>query len=425
MLTTLVAASALATAGTTARAEIRLTTALPSEIQNAINTKCPEAAPSGTAVGCHIILPCGEWLADDGYGNPSSIKIWIRDKQNVRISGCGMNGTTIRWTPASSTVGWLLLINTTSAGATRWITIEDLKLEVDCPGGCAAGMNIAQVYGGVQDVAFERVHFHAKDSGTGTAINPWPSGLVVGGASGGVTATASRIHAYSSNFHATGYGLSFANCNDCWVSDSWFGPMTDVARPSYALANKQDGWGVRFTNNTFDLGGDVSVGLYLRSDNPSNAVPGQTAQVSDNSFVNIQDSVTGSGGPGTAKQYAINVYKYSRANISHNLFSCPSTDPGCTGYGVGFLSFGSGCPTGTASCNDENLIAGNVFDRIVDDGTVAQCAIPVRTFTNGNKKNVIASNVFKLGSGSAANANGICGENESDQIPYDNTTFAP
>lgn len=385
-----------------ARASWTLPDARPSTIQSYIDdpTKCPEAAAGGgTAVGCHIVLPCGEWV-DDLPGH----QITINNRQNIRITGCGMNGTTVKFTDPPA--GGKLLVIT---GGSRWITIEDVKLEIDCSADCSGNATFAGfVDNGSADIMFERVHFHAADRSSSSAFAPFPGGLLLGTGATPVE----RVTAHNCNFHATGYGLSSTKCEDCWFNASWFGPITDHSRPVYALANKATGFGVRFTNNTFDMGGNVQSGLVLRSQtSPSVLHTAATAQIIGNSFVNLRDGWTGPGGSNA--QLAIYMYGYNRANISNNLFACEpepnNAEYGCTANGIAFIAGTGNCGTSDV-CNEQNLMSGNVFDHVVDSG--ATCPIWFGASAALNRNNVIHGNVFELGSGSAAGANGICGVNE-------------
>lgn len=406
-------------ASSVASAAVNLPNALPSTIQ--ANLDDPAVCP---ATGCHLILPCGTYLADGDAGNSPQIKIWIHNQQNVRITGCGMNGTTIKWSGAPNSAGWLLLIN----GTSRWITIEDVRLEIECSGGCTSGTQVAQVYGPSADVTFERVHFHAMDPG-GTMSSPFPTGLALSGdANGGAGGTpARRINVYSSNLHATGYGLNSYYCDDCWFNGNWFGGMTGttgmpVSRASYALASKFRGLGVRFTNNTFDMGGSpaVQVGLYLRGGSAAGEFVGSTAQVIGNSFTNLQDSA-----PETNYQRPVFLYRYNRAIIEGNVFACPETDTGCTSYGVDFLAGVEVCPPGTI-CNQENLIANNMFDRLVDNDSTL-CPVRLQPMASGpaNTNNVVHGNIFRLGTGSTVGADGVCGANEALNFELSNKAFGP
>lgn len=406
--------AAVAVTATQARAgkSIELADADPATIQAALDDtgKCPT---SGEDVGCHLVLPCDKHVVTDGADLP----ILIDGLTNIRISGCGMNGTTINWDPSTVTAtGYfnkqdMLLVT----GGSRWITIEDVKLEVICSQECTALIAAAKVEGDSEDVTFERVHFHAASPGTASSDDP--KGLALAGGR--------KVFAYGSRFHASGYGLNVYDCEDCWFSGNWFGPITSIggnpARPGYGLASKRKGTGVRFTNNTFDLGYDIPVGLYLRSGGPSTETE-TTVHVIGNSFVNMQDRSELTVNP---PQRGIYFYRYNRANVQNNLFACDSDEDACEAIGIATLGFQNKCePDTVPSCNQQNLIANNVFDRIVDNDS-AWCPVHFEMDTVLNRDNIVRDNLFGLGTGSATGANGCCGPNEGNNTCSPNDVFAP
>lgn len=388
--------------------------ALPATIQSYLDdsTRCPKVGQA-THPGCHLVLPCGLYE----FTSTATFPIHLKDgpqgeaTQNVVISGCGMNGTRIRWIdPPNTGSSRLLMID----DASRWITLRDLVLDLQCNVGCTLSTIAAAVDGGVKDVTFERVHFHAERATGGVTTNP--VALQIGIAA----EAAERISAYGCRIHANGYGLSAVHCEDCWFDANWLGAnLLSGGPPAYGLAQKKKGSGVRFTNNTFDMAGDVRTGLYLRPGDA--ATTASTAQVLGNSFINLaEDNVT------QGKQRAIWLYGYNRANISGNLFACETGVTACDSYAIATTQ-ALNCPAGD-DCNEHNLITDNVFERLVDDnvdGAWTQCPVHFFGGTGFNQNNVVRGNVFMLGTGSAAGSDGCCGPNVGLNDCATNDVFGP
>lgn len=292
-----------------------------------------------------------------------------------------------------------------------------MRLELDCASGCPNGSWTVKVEDS-KDITMERVHLHARAGTPGQAAISNPIALGIGG--GGLTVE--RMTVYQSNIHTSGYGINARHCDDCWFSGNWLGPITD-GRQAYALANKSQGSGVRFTNNTFDMGGDLAVGIYLRSE-PTDTVVNSSVQLIGNSFIHMQDDIIGN-----QPQKAIHVYRYNRANIQGNTFSCASGDTSCPAVGIEFLGSTPPdtvvCPTGL-SCNRENLIADNVFEHLQDNDS-AICPIRFRNGLNANTDNIVRGNIFRLGTASVLGADGVCDFKSSTTLnpQHENHVFGP
>ena len=303
-----------------------------------------------------------------------------------------MNGTTLELISTSDGREMTKIKNS------RWITLQDMKLHFEDDTSTATK---AMEISGSRDVTLERIHFHAERPDTKSI--GYPHGLLVRNSS-------SQIFISDSRFHSSGRGLVFQDCDDCWVSGSWFGSMEKSGiNPSLVLAEKRGPGVVRFANNTFDLNSSASTMLALTLEReevePSVFEGGVGAQVVGNSFVNIQDT---SGGD---KHYALRLYGYAGANISGNTFKCK--EEGNCQWGIRF----SNADCSGANCNERNLIVGNQFIDYTELPGDSDCAIWLSD-TNANPdpvNNLVANNLVTIRDNGGSNV-GVCGNTSNNQV---------
>lgn len=347
-------------------------------------------------VGCQIDIPCGEFIIDQSVG------LKMDNKTNILIKGCGMNGTTlkmVRTSPAADNAALLEMTNS------RWITIQDLKFhfedETDLHTYAVEVRN-------VKDLTFERVHFHAMESSGSTNIGS-PMGLYVRG-------TSETVYISDSRFHASGYGLIFQDCTDCWVEGSWFGSMELAnTRPPIALAQKRGVEAVRFVNNTFNMksSNNVLTGLILSRSGVD--TPGFNSQVIGNSFINIAGSSSG------FDHEALRFYGYANALVSGNFFQCEVLG-GCQ-RGIRFSNVTCGSNgSHLFGCNEMNMVVDNQFVDFVDDGVDCPIRLTDLNVEDPPIRNIIRGNVFSLSNTSLSGSDGICGD-EVGNIVNNNNSF--
>ena len=395
-----------------------------SQLKDAINA-CPDKGMQSE--GCVIELACGEINLEleepNSSGVISFLGVYIGGKNNMLIKGCGMNGTTLRYinsfsasepepcNQSNSCVGEKIELVTVKNS--RWITLQDFKIHLeDTTDTSVKAMEISSS----EDVTIERVHFHAEKI---SAAQPWhtvngfnvafPQGLNVRGGS-------SKISISDSKFHASGKGLVFDSCMDCWVSGSWFGSMQNTGlQQTFVLAEKRGLEVTRFENNTFDMAQKYNQGnlMGLTLERLAADEPGSGAQIVGNSFINIGDS-------SSLLLYPLRFYGYSEAVVSSNLFKCE--EPSICQRAIRF----SNASCDVDGCNQRNLIVNNQFVDFAEAGGSPDCAIWLSDSGTGNtdpSMNIVANNVINLrdlGSG-AANA-GVCGNVGGNNV-YDNFTF--
>jgi hypothetical protein len=380
-----------------------------SAIQTAVNA-C-------SANGCTIQLDCGLG-SDSSAASAGLARVSIGARHNIRIQGCGMDASTLEWHASlSNGSNWFIEMFDVNpgAGSAGSITFADmtLNLDVTCGNGsqdCGSVPAVVAVTGNVTDVKFERMHIKSTLKGTntggGSGSDNFPAGVKVTGNGGTPSVMPEGIYVFSSKFETSGTGAYLAECDDCWVEGSYFedAPVTSPSsKRALALVWKSVGEGVRVMNNTFDMHPNnptgLTYGLLLWNDVRGGAghiLAGEGAQVIGNTFEDIPSSVN---------SRAVVLYGYNDAVISGNRFRCdPSATP-CATWGI---ETEGGC---NGPCNRRNILANNVFDQFVDNGT--NCPIFFKTPNGpdmtGSSQNLVIGNMFVV---PTAGSNGVCGPNE-------------
>jgi hypothetical protein len=340
------------------------------------------------ATGCVIKLACGSGSDSSAVGSSDLYRVSFATKKNVRIAGCGIDATTVEWdvSAGSGTANYAMFnIDTSTDGGS--ITFQDMTLilKVTCSGVCPSKGAAARIRGKVSNVKFERVHFQSYVTGGGfnTGAESFPAAVYV--LSDG-TNRPKAISVLSSKFESSGTGVTFSDCDDCWVNGSYFEDAPSGALQAYAYLLASQGESIRVVNNSFDM---ESAGYNtdgIRLDKLSNSSPGAGAQVLSNSFYNMQVSNNGQ---------AVVVNGYNDAVINGNRFHCNAGIIGC---------FGAIATSGSCTgCNRRTVITNNVFDRYYDNGS-STCPI---YFGGGDAQQVVVGNMFSVyQDGTAA---GACG----------------